>query len=285
MYALLYLPMSLYSAKYGLLIGISQYNTQQTSWGNINGENDIKLLSPILEKLDYDLSILTGKHATAKNIRDALNDLANKSQTGDTVYLHFSCHGQPVEDTNGDEKDGWDESLIPIDAEMLYRKGIYEGDNHITDDELEQTIALLRHKLGYNGCIYIAIDACHAGTAARNENIHEEFTPYRGTHIGFSQNKIYRPKHADEESYITIADVDNVSANVIVLEACLATQRNQEVRIQETLYGALSYTLATIITQYGLQCNRQWLMKVSEQMKAILPQWSTQQMVIETSLR
>ena len=52
-----------------------------------------------------------------------------------------------------------------------------------------------------------------------------------------------------------------------------------------TLYGALSYTLATIITQYGLQCNRQWLMKVSEQMKAILPQWSTQQMVIETSLR
>lgn len=48
---------------------------------------------------------------------------------------------------------------------------------------------------------------------------------------------------------------------------------------------ALSYTLATVITQYGLQCNRQWLMKVSEQMKAILPQWSTQQMVIETSLR
>ena len=102
MYALLYLPMRLYSAKYGLLIGISRYNTQQTSWGNINGENDIKLLSPILEKLDYDLSILTGKHATAKNIRDALNNLANKSQTGDTVYLHFSCHGQPVEDTNGD---------------------------------------------------------------------------------------------------------------------------------------------------------------------------------------
>jgi hypothetical protein len=214
-----------------------------------------------------------------------LNKLVNKSQIGDTVYIHFSCHGQPVEDTNGDEKDGWDESLIPIDAEMFYRTGIYEGDNHIIDDELEQTIALLRNKLGYNGCIYIVIDACHAGTAARNENIHEEFTPYRGTHIGFSQNKIYRPKHADEESYITIADVDNVSANVIVLEACLATQRNQEVRIQETLYGALSYTLATIITQYGLQCNRQWLMKVSEQMKAILPQWSTQQMVIETSLR
>ena len=266
MYALLYLPMSLYSAKYGLLIGISQYNTQQTSWGNINGENDIKLLSPILEKLDYDLSILTGKHATAKNIRDALNNLANKSQTGDTVYLHFSWW--LLERYSGGD-----------------RKGIYEGDNHIIDDELEQTIALLRHKLGYNGCIYIVIDACHAGTAARNENIHEEFTPYRGTHIGFSQNKIYRPKHADEESYITIADVDNVSANVIVLEACLATQRNQEVRIQETLYGALSYTLATVITQYGLQCTRQWLMKVSEQMKAILPQWSTQQMVIETSLR
>ena len=70
-----------------------------------------------------------------------------------------------------------------------------------------------------------------------------------------------------------------------MLEACLATQRNQEVRIQETLYGALSYTLATVITQYGLQCNRQWLMKVSEQMKAILPQWTTQQKVIETSLR
>jgi hypothetical protein len=31
---------------------------------------------------------------------------------GDIIYLHFSCHGQPFEDMNGDEADGWDESYL-----------------------------------------------------------------------------------------------------------------------------------------------------------------------------
>ena len=55
----------------------------------------------------------------------------NKTKKGDIVYLHFSTHGQPVEDQNGDEEDGWDESIVPIDAYKIYKKGIYEGKNHL----------------------------------------------------------------------------------------------------------------------------------------------------------
>ena len=48
-------------------------------------------------------------------------------KSGDIVYLHFSCHGQPVEDLDGDEKDGWDESIVPYDAWKKPISGIYDG--------------------------------------------------------------------------------------------------------------------------------------------------------------
>ena len=63
--------------------------------------------------------------------------------SGDIIYLHFSCHGQPIEDIDGDEDDGWDEALIPFDAKKKYQKGTYTGENHITDDELNSYLKRL----------------------------------------------------------------------------------------------------------------------------------------------
>jgi len=44
-----------------------------------------------------------------------------------------------MEDDNGDEVGGLDESLVPYDAEMHFRKGKYEGENHIRDDEKDNS--------------------------------------------------------------------------------------------------------------------------------------------------
>lgn len=46
--------------------------------------------------------------------------VVRESQPGDTVWIHYSGHGGRVEDQDGDEDDGYDETLIPVDFQ---RKG------------------------------------------------------------------------------------------------------------------------------------------------------------------
>lgn len=102
--------------KRALVIGISEYQyCGDNSWGNIHGANDADLLVPILKAQGFNTTKLCNKAATAKRIRKGFNDLIASCKQGDMVYIHFSCHGQPFEDLNGDEEDGWDESVIPYD--------------------------------------------------------------------------------------------------------------------------------------------------------------------------
>jgi hypothetical protein len=82
--------------------------------------------------------------------------LEKESKEGDTIYIHLSGHGQPVEDYDFDEPDGWDESFIPYDAHMVYNKYIYDGRKHLTDDVLHQYYELLRKKIGSLGAASIA---------------------------------------------------------------------------------------------------------------------------------
>ena len=92
-------------------------------------------------------SLTDSVNITCSNISAALKQVAKDSKKGDIVYLHFSMHGQPFEDLNGDESDGWDEALIPVDAQMQYAEGKYEGKKHLIDDELETFIAKIRSKI------------------------------------------------------------------------------------------------------------------------------------------
>ena len=177
--------------KRALLIGISHYDTALTGyqWNDINGVEDVNLINPILKKQGFTTSLLLDKQATYVNIIRQLTLLTRKTNKGDLVYLHFSAHGQPVEDINGDEIDGWDESIVPIDAFKIYRKGVYEGNKHLIDDTLNKYIKKLREKIGPTGFLYVVIDACHAGTSSRAND-----ETIRGTYVGFTyNNKVFRP--------------------------------------------------------------------------------------------
>ncbi len=122
---------------------------------------------------------MTDKHATKKNIIQALQHLIKQLKAGDDVCLHFSCHGQQMEDDNGDEADELDEALIPYDAQSTYQKGIYEGENHLRDDELEKFLISIRQKIGIDGSVLITFDACHSGTANRiEEYVEDDDAPY-----------------------------------------------------------------------------------------------------------
>lgn len=268
--------------KRAFMVGVSHYDTALTGyqWNNINGTNDISLLSPILQKQGFQTTSLTDVAATYETITKQLQQFIQKSKAGDIIYLHFSTHGQPVEDMSGDETDGWDEAIVPIDAYKLYRKGVYEGERHLLDDQLNTYLQKLRSKLGPKGMVYVVIDACHAGTASRgNDDI------IRGPHVGFTpHNKIFKPSK-DQRSHFPLVH-KNKLADIVFLEACRADQLNTEIKVEGQRYGALSYHLAQTLQSVTLSTQPDTFKEKLQQTIVQQGRWpNNQNLVIETSIQ
>ena len=237
--------------KRAFMVGISHYDTALTGyqWNNINGVEDIHLLSPILKKQGFYLTTLLDEQATYQNITNQLSTFTNQTKKGDVVYLHFSAHGQPVEDLNGDEEDGWDEAIVPIDAYKNYKKGVYEGKKHLLDDQLNTYIKKLRTKIGTTGFLYVVIDACHAGTSSRANN-----ETVRGTKVGFTyNNKVFKPS-TQKKSHYKVEATPKMS-HVMYLEACRPDQVNMEIKVDGKRYGPLSYNIAQALQAKPLSAN------------------------------
>jgi hypothetical protein len=54
------------------------------------------------------------KSPTKSAILSAYKRLVKESKSGDVVFCHYSGHGGRLVDDNGDEEDGYDETLIPV---------------------------------------------------------------------------------------------------------------------------------------------------------------------------
>ena len=195
--------------KHALLVGISeypQYTDNDASWTKIHGVNDVQLIKPILKKQGFRINTLQDKTATYKAITKSLAKLKNEVREGDIVYLHFSGHGQAVEDESGDEVDGWDEAFIPYDAQKRYKVNVYSGERHLLDDELNEYLNAIRKRIGQKGILYVVIDACHAGSSFRGDDV-EDSVFVRGADIGFSKNgKVYAP-HIDKRGSIRVQSI------------------------------------------------------------------------------
>lgn len=261
---LLLLPISLFAQqKHALLVGISdypQYKISDASWSRIHGANDVRLLSPILSKQGFKVETLTDKSATHKAIEKSLKKLSQTVHSGDMVYIHLSGHGQAVEDISGDEDDGWDEAFIPYDAQRLYQKDIYTGNNHLLDDELNQYLDAIRTKVGATGMVYVVIDACHAGSSYRGEE-DTDSVYVRGTDIGFSQSgKTYAPK-IDKRGNIRVTSRPDM-APLYMLEACRSYEVNTEIKQENLFYGPLSYYISQELLTSTLSTDTNWIENV-----------------------
>lgn len=266
--------------KRAFMVGISHYDHEQTAyeWSDIHGKEDVQLLSPILQKQGFVINAILDTDATCRNILKSLDNFVSSVKKNSIVYVHFSTHGQPVEDIDGDESDGWDEALVPVDAHKTYKKGIYEGDNHILDDKLSEIVNKLRRKIGEKGFLYVAIDACHAGTSSRGEE------NVRGTSIGFStdRGKIYNPP-ADKKKNYKVLSLKGMS-KVLFLEACSSDQINHEIKISGKYYGALSYNIAEALKVVKLSSNSSVFLESLEHSMRKTGHWpSNQTMVLESS--
>ncbi len=265
--------------KRALLVGVSNYE-KESGWTNIHGSNDVDLIYPTLKKQGFTIKKLTNESATAHDIRHALSSFSKSCTSGDYIYLHFSCHGQPVEDVDGDEEDGWDEALVPVDAFKVYKKGKYSGENHITDDELNGYLRAIRNKIGPKGYVYVIIDACHAGSSYRGEEI-EDSTIIRGTDKGFSfSNKQYTPR-IDRRGKIKI-EKSPTMANICILEACRSYQVNSEIIEGGKYFGSLSFYVNKVLKETTLDKRNTWTERVALLMNRDM-RLIRQNLVIETS--
>lgn len=253
--------------KRALVVGISEYQSCGTnSWGSIHGANDAKIIVPVLKAQGFKVTKVCNKYATAKRIRKELNTLEALCKPGDIIYLHFSCHGQPFEDLDGDEEDGWDESIVPYDAQKVFKKGKYEGQNHVTDDELHIYFQKIRKKIGKSGFVCVVVDACHAGSTSRGEEETEGEKFVRGTNIGFSSNgKDYSPK--TNKSRVFLIPQESGLADITILEACRHYQSNYEIVQSGEYYGPLSYYVSLVLNNNELTNSLDWVKDVQTQIE------------------
>lgn len=231
-----------------LLVAIDKYPSG-SGWAEIHATNDISLIKPVLEKRNFrdsNIAILTNEQATKKAITEALNSLIAASRSKDHIYIHFSCHGQQMVDDNGDEPDGLDEAIIPYDARRRFEQGVYEGQCHFRDDELNEKLEAIRRKIGPKGCLVLVVDACHSGTADRDV---DDDVYVRGTAYIFAPPGYDRGTSVVESMGYDIKCSPEL-APITVLSACQPGQLNYEYRnpVNEIYYGSLTYALCDLMS-------------------------------------
>ncbi|CDY31330.1 BnaA02g34110D [Brassica napus] len=92
------------------------------------------------------------KIPTKRNMRKAMRWLVEGNGARDSLFFHYSGHGAQQKDYDGDEIDGQDEALIPLD---------HETEGKIIDDEINE---ILVRPLVHGAKLHAVIDACNSGT-------------------------------------------------------------------------------------------------------------------------
>ncbi|KAK3486492.1 caspase domain-containing protein [Neurospora hispaniola] len=143
-----------------LLIGINYFGQRGQLRGCIN---DVRNMSSYLvEHFRYkreDMVILTDdqqnpmSQPTKQNILRAMHWLVKDARPNDSLFFHYSGHGGQTKDLDGDEEDGYDEVIYPVDFRQV---------GHITDDEMHR---IMVRPLQAGVRLTAIFDSCHSGTA------------------------------------------------------------------------------------------------------------------------
>ncbi|KAJ3028415.1 UNVERIFIED_CONTAM: Ca(2+)-dependent cysteine protease [Siphonaria sp. JEL0065] len=94
----------------------------------------------------------TNCYPTRQNIINAMIWLVAGARPGDHFFFHYSGHGAQEEDQDGDEQDGMDSTICPVDFK-------YAG--QIVDDDLHR---IMCQPLPQGAYFLSIFDCCHSGT-------------------------------------------------------------------------------------------------------------------------
>ncbi|MEZ4958366.1 MAG: caspase family protein [Saprospiraceae bacterium] len=277
----LFFPFLAYAAppKRALLVAVGNY-PPESGWQKINSRNDITLVKAALLKQGFsenEIVILEDEAATKEGILRAIREqLVDKAEPGGVAYFHFSGHGQQVADDNGDELDGYDEAIVPINSPMHYEEGIYEGENLIRDDELGKIFKLLRRKLGPTGTLQVLLDACHSGTGTRGFGV-ARGTTYKMASENYNESNLNRGTDKTEMESFDGADESGLAPMVAFFGAA-QNQLNFETRDEEGRgVGSLSYAFSKKIASASPSTTYRGLFEqIRLEMSAIAPRQQPQ---------
>lgn len=144
--------------KRAVLTGINYCGMQ----GELSGcHNDVKnIMRYLIEVHGFESENITvlmddDEHdpPTYANITNAYQKIIEETQAGDAVFIHYSGHGGKVRDDDwGEEEDGFDETLIPLD---------YMDAGQIRDDYIFENLV---KPLAEGATMTCLMDCCHSGT-------------------------------------------------------------------------------------------------------------------------
>lgn len=195
-----------------LLIGINYEGTDSALSGCINDTTNMKLV--LLERGYSPENILVvTDHTELKPTRSTiLMELLKLILSGDKrLFFHYSGHGSYISDVDGDEDDGRDECLVPID---------YETNGMIIDDEIRGILCCLNEDQKLT-CV---IDACHSGTSFDlRYNLYER---YSGKILSMKDDGIH----------------PETRGQCIMLSGCMDTQTSSDSSFAGKAQGAMTYS-------------------------------------------
>lgn len=199
--------------KSALLIGCNYTGTQNQLNGCLNDVTNLKTrietqygFNNIVTMTDDTLT-----KPTRNNIINGISNLLKNSSEGDILFLSFSGHGTNVADTNGDEKDGKDELIVPLDF------------NCISDDELK---SLIQSNLKKNVTLFALFDCCHSGTMLDLK--YQYFDDNQSNTIIENTN-----------AYETLGDL-------IMISGCMEEQTSADAYINSSYQGAMTWSFLNV---------------------------------------
>lgn len=243
--------------KRALIVAIGNYpEPRKNKWPVINSVSDIPLIKNALinnqQFSENNIRVLVDSQATKQGIIDAMDKLYASANSGDVVVIHFSSHGQQLEDDNNDEIDGLDEAIVPYGAVFSFDPAKYKQfqSGYLRDDKFGDMITQLRNKLGKNGDVLVILDACHSGSGTRGT----QTAMIRGGNIPMVSSQFNASRFAGEdtagvfkENYKTSLNAD--AASLILISGAQARESNYECYDDNNKpVGSLSYSFSKAIS-------------------------------------
>ncbi|KAH7325089.1 caspase domain-containing protein [Stachybotrys elegans] len=267
-----------------LLVGINYFGQRGQLRGCIN---DVRNMTAYLtEHFGYkreDMVILTDdqqnpmSQPTKQNILRAMHWLVKDARPNDSLFFHYSGHGGQTRDLDGDEPDGYDEVIYPVD---------FRQHGHIVDDEMHR---IMVRPLQAGVRLTAIFDSCHSGTALdlpyiystqgilKEPNLAKEagmgllgvITSYAQGNMGGVASNIYgfiKKATSGEDAHSRALATKTSPADVIMLSGSKDDQTSADATIASQATGAMSWAFVTALKKNPQQSYVQLLNSIRDEL-------------------
>ncbi|KAK4135943.1 hypothetical protein BT67DRAFT_440823 [Trichocladium antarcticum] len=224
---------------------------------------------------------LAGKHPseqdlpTKANIIRAMQWLVHGAQPNDALFLHYSGHGGQTEDLDGDEDDGSDEVIYPLDHKQA---------GHIVDDDIH---LLVVKPLSPGVRLTAIFDSCHSGSVMdlpyiystkgvlkepnlakeAGQGLLEAVGHYARGDVGSALGSVFglaKSALRGNEAYEQTKRTKTSPADVVMWSGCKDEQTSADANIASKATGAMSHAFIEALTRNPKQSYVELLNSIRE---------------------